>query len=476
MSDHTVVEDEISLSDIIAKLWVKRGLIVALPLIAVLAAIGYVIAQSLAYPRPVTYMINLKNIDNRQYPNGASFSPHDLLIPEVLAPLRQQFKLPADAPLRRAISVSYDSLLAEGIARSYRDRLAQRNLTQAEVLALNQEYLSDLRDAMRSSLRITVDYGALGVDSDVGASIARALPEIWTSVYTTQFRIFTNPTLADATVTRDREDLQTTSSVLAAHARIATMQRGLEVLRDDNRLSMLQLASGISAADLREELKRLEILFFHPIRAGGLKSDDPVAVSYLAQLRLDIADKRRKIAGYDDALNALKAFQRSNISQIPQGSIDQQTAFPERQTLQMGDTAISELIQMAERASYTNFVQETLRNRNELVFEISNLTKEIELATVQGAAASSSAFREQAADGLDKFTKQYLELVATARTKLRDGGGALFEPALGPLAASPLLSRTNLLTVIAAGLFSGIIAVLIALLSGPRIRQRAQAI
>lgn len=462
MSDNTAAEDEISLSDVISKLWANRGIVVTVPFLTTLLALVYLAVSSLTVDRPATYMINLKGIENRQYPNGAAFSPQDLLAPEVLSEVRRRFNLPADIRLRDAISVNYDSLVAAGIAQGYRDRLAARNLSQAEISAINDAYLNELRDAMRSSLLITVNYRMLGADSDLGVAMARALPEIWTSVFTTQFRIFTDPTLADVSVTQDYEDLRSTSSVLAASARLATMRRGLGTLIEDNRLSMFQTADGASAADLAEELRRIETIFFDPLKAGSLKNQDPIAASYLSRLQLEIADKRRQVAAHDDALRELRAFQ--GTGQRPEAVGPSVAA--DRPTLQVGENAFSEIVQMVGRASYADFVQGLLEKRNELMFEISTLTKEVESATRQAEFVSPTEFRTQAAETLQDFTKKYTDLVSAARRQLRDRGGDLYEPALGPLIGGSLLPGRSLLVIATAALAGGLLGLLIALLRG----------
>lgn len=462
MSDSIVIDNEISLSDILSKLWESRGIIIVAPILAVLFALLYLASSALTVHHPVSYVINLKGIENRQYPNGAAFSPQDLLVPEVLSEVRRRFNLPADARLRDAISATFDSLVADGISKNYRDRLEARNLSQAEISAINEAYLNALRDAMRSSLRISIDYRTLGVDGDLGLAIARALPEIWTSVFTTQFRIFTDPTLADVTVSQDAEDLKSTSSVLAANARIATMKRGIQTLIEDNRLSMFQTADGGSAATLGEELRRIETIFFDPIKSGSIRNDDPIAHSYLSRLQLEIADKRRQVAAYDEALKELRMFQGAGPGIQSTG----QATTSERNTLQLGETAFAEIVQMVGRATYADFVQETLAKRNELMFEISTLMKDVDISTRQADFVLPSEFRAQAAKALEEFTKKYSDLTAAVRTQLRTRSGELYEPALGPLIQGSFISSRSLLILATAGFAGGLFAILFALLRG----------
>lgn len=460
MPEHIEAEREISLSDIFWRLWKGRGVIVLTAILLACAAALYVAISALSQYRPATYLINLRNVENQRYPNGTTFSPQDLLIPEVLTELRRRFDIPPTASPRQAISVAYDSPVALGIARIYQERLSARNLTQAEIESINQEYREQLQSVMRSSLRIDVDYRALGVDANTGLAIAAALPQIWTSVYTTQFRIFTDRQIAENAVSRSDEDLSSFASILVVNARLDAMRQGLNIFISDNRLSMLQTANRISPADLNVELRRFVTTWFNPIKASRLHGNDVVASSYMSELRLDIAERQRRVEAFDVTLSQLREYHASG--RLPSLSTDQQPIGGEQaSSVQITDSALSEIVQLAEQASFAAFVQDALRNQRQLMFEISALTKELELASLETAPGTiSSEFRTQAAAVLADLTRDYSELVATAANQLRDRGGELFEPALGPFIAGSLISVRNLLIVAAAGLGGFLLAVL----------------
>lgn len=452
----SVANDEISLSDIIKRLWAGRGIIVILPIIAAGLAALFVVMAALDTSRPITYLVNLKNIENQRYPNGTVFAPQDLLIADVLAELRTRFDLPAGANLREAITVNYDSPIAAGLARAYRDRLAARNLTQAEISAINEAYTAELRAATNASLRINVDNRALGIDTVTALDVARALPEIWAKIYTTQFRIFTDTRLADYSVTRTREDLATTSSILVADARLETIRRGLNIILGDNRLSLLRTADGITAADLREDLRRFTTIFFNPIKIAGFQSGDAVSAAYVTELRANLADMRRRIAAYDESLKELRDHQRT--SQVPPAG---QPSTADGSALQVGDAALREIVQLAQQASFSAFVQDTLNKRNDLMFEISSLMKDIELATHNVEAVSQTDIHATAAEALHELTSQYSQLLSTARTQILDrGGGELYEPALGPVVTGSLINSRSIMIVFAAALAGGLLAVI----------------
>jgi hypothetical protein len=461
--------DEISIRAVLARIWRGRALIVSLVVLAVLAAGSYVAFDALTASRPVTYLVNLRSIENGKYPNGAQFSPQDLLIPEVLAEIGSQFDLPGNAPLRQSISVAFDSPTAAGLARRYRDQLAARNLTQADITAINASYEQQLAAATRSSLRINLDYQELGVSDDVGVAIARALPAAWTKVYTTQFRILLDTRLADLSVASRTEDLGSTVSILAANDQLQVMRDGLELLIGDNRLALIRTKAGVSPADLRKELARFERDYFNLIRVAAFGGEDAVAKAYLTDLRLTVADLRRQIEAYNRTLAELRDYQQSGRKL---SAAD--TSANERASVELGETSLSGIVDLAERASFASFVQETLRSRNGLEFRVSQVMRELELAASGGTLADAPTYREAAAEGLAELTASYRELVATAETMLLDRTDSLYEPVLGPLVERSLVSPRSLLVVAAAGMAALFLGLMIIFLGAVANRSRRE--
>ena len=121
-------EDEISISALIMKLWQRRGLIVALPLVFAGAALVLLLARGSTAEVPMVYYVSLSSIQGGQYPGGATFQPSDLLAPEVLDVLSEQFDVQDRQQLRDALSVDYGSPMIEGLLVDYRSELAQKNL------------------------------------------------------------------------------------------------------------------------------------------------------------------------------------------------------------------------------------------------------------------------------------------------------------------------------------------------------------
>jgi len=458
MTEPAETSTDISFSEIFWRLWSGRGIIIFAPLLAAGLAALYVGLTALQQSQQVTYMVALRNIENQRYPSGVEFAPQDLLIPDVLSALRERFNLPRSVDLRSAITVNYDSPIAAGIARRYQDQLSVRGLSSAEITALNETYLAQLRSAVSSSVRVSVDYVALGVGQDVGLAVARAVPELWSTIYPTRFRIFSDRRIANFGISRSDENLSSTTSVMIADTRVNTMRSGLEQLVEDNRLALLRTEDGASAVDLQVQLQQFEAIWFNPIRLSYLTGTDAISQSYLNQLRVNVADLNRQVEAFDASLSELRDYTNPSST----ASADRLPAQGDPSTaVQIGDSTVATILSLAGRTNFTALVEDILKQRREKAVELSRLTRQLELiaSTAETPALSvPSDFRATATERLKEVTAQYGNLLATAENQLRTDGGALYEPLLGPMVTGNILSLRNILIVgvatIAAALLS----------------------
>ena len=83
-------DDEISIGDILVKLWRRRGLIFIVPILAGALGVLAVLLMATQSSAPVVHYVNLTGIEKGKYPNGVDFSPRDLQSPEVLSGLAGQ--------------------------------------------------------------------------------------------------------------------------------------------------------------------------------------------------------------------------------------------------------------------------------------------------------------------------------------------------------------------------------------------------
>lgn len=438
---------EISLHDIVMKAWRLRGLIASILLVALLAAGLWVLKTARDVRKPVTYFVTLRNIEDSRFPNGAAFSPRDLLIPQVIDALRKRFDIAPTTDLRDFIAVEYGSPFAAAVSQKYNTRLAARGLSQTDVDALNEAYRLELQKLMHSGLRIDVNHAGLGVDKETGAAIAVALPQIWSEIYAKQFRIFADTRLSGVAVTFSDEKLDTTASVLTAKERLDSIEKGLELLSADNRLAGLTTKEDKSAADIIVDLGRFRTVYFNPIFAESDDDGDRVSAIYRRERSLTIEDWKRRVSGLDRNLSDLRAYQNSNKPSASWNSASEgwEGGSTAGQNVQVADGALGQIIDLTNRASLAEYLKSVLDLRQTMVEQISGLQKEIDLTGSAAGVEVSPQFRETAAAELSSLTRDYQELLATARQRMIDSAGALYLPLAPPQVAGSLITTRSLL-------------------------------
>ncbi len=172
------VEDEISISDILRKLWRRRGLILAVTLLSLGLGIIYLFSSATVKRTPVTLFVELTSIKNGKYPNGADFSPMDLKSPDVLRVLIEKHKPKDESKFGEAITGNYGSDLMLGIHESYKMQLGAKGLTTADLQKINTDYKTALDEVARRGLEITFDYQLANLTKDEGRQVANDLPRI----------------------------------------------------------------------------------------------------------------------------------------------------------------------------------------------------------------------------------------------------------------------------------------------------------
>ena len=101
MQQENSSNDEISIGDILVKLWRRRGLIVMIPILSGALGVFAVLLTATQSSTPVVHYVNLTGIERGKYPNGVDFSPRDLQSPEVLSSLADKFGIEQPMTSRR---------------------------------------------------------------------------------------------------------------------------------------------------------------------------------------------------------------------------------------------------------------------------------------------------------------------------------------------------------------------------------------
>jgi hypothetical protein len=463
--DQTVSTGDIAISDVFRKFWHNRGLFIIFPVLFAAIAAAALAAGSLRLHSPIVYYIGLKGIQDGKYQNGAVFSPNDLLVPQVIDSVAQQFAIDDRSALRQAFQVRYGSVLEAGLGQKYRRSLANRNLTTTELDAINSRYAAELSETVRSGLRIDFDYLALGLDKETGKAVAAALPEAWTRIYPRLFKIILDTRLQGVTVPRNATTLDSASSLLFASQAIRNLRRGLTLISQDDRLNSVTTGQGSNSADLMQDLDRFETQYFDPL-FRTVKADDPVSETYRRQTELEILNQQRQLAGYNTTISDLQSFRgvRPNLDAGSAGT----TSFGAggASGLQLNESGINEISRLVRRATLADYLTEVLNKRQDKLVEISELQKDLAMLTSPLPGALDDAFRESAARQFSSLVEQYTELLGLSRQRLAAAVSQMYVPAASPTVVGTLLPPRSLL-LLGLSVLLGLIAAGIASMLRP---------
>lgn len=462
---------EVSLRDLLTKAWRLRGPIFSIFLLCFLLAGLWVLKTAASFKNPVSYFVTLRNIEKSKFPNGTEFSPQDLLISQVIDAVGKRFDIPLETDLRNFVSVEYGSPMGAALSMKYTNRLAAKGLSQTDIENINEAYRSELQGVMQSGLRIDVNYSGLGIDQATGAAIAVAIPQIWSDIYSKQFRIFADPRIQGLAVTYSDEQLDAPASVITAKTRLDSITDGLDLLSSDNRLASVTTEDNKSAVDIIADLEHFRDVYFNPIFAESANGGDRVSAIYVRERTLTVEDWKRRIAGLDRTLAQINEYQNSGKTTASWDSGSSTRDTGGGQNVQVADSALSKIIELSDKASLADFMKTVLRQRQDMVEQISKLQKEIDLSQGSSGVEISPPFLQAAAKELSHLTAEYQALLVKARQKMRESAGDLYVP-LSPPQVSGSLIATRSLLVFPMLLIVGAIASMALVLLWPERRSR----
>ncbi len=448
-------DDEISLADIMHKLWRRRGVMVMVPIftgaLGVLAAL-LIATQSTA---PIIHYVNLTGIDKGKYPNGVDFSPRDLQSPEVLSSLADKFGIEQFDNFEEAVSVSYGVPTTRGILQKYEVRLSQKGLKAAEIDAINAELNEELGRATEKTAQIAIDYQSIGVDEGLAAQMALALPTIWAEVFTTKFRVLDNTQLSGMSRVETLL-LDTPVAVLEVNDYIIEMIRGLEIIESDARLSGLQTVSGSTAADLLSRVEDFNKLYLSAIMGRNLNNKDEITEFYQNDIFLRLVQINELVEGIDSTIYSIKSVISGEVNEVVPG----QSYGADR--MQVTGDAISDIVNLVNKSSLSDYMtglldekMRLIQTRSELKLRLSKIKQDIKFPPI---------FIKNTEKKLNILNKEYIELLVAAREMNRQNNKTLSQSLGSPHRAGSLIPKLGILIIQLSIVAGGFIAAVAALL------------
>ena len=467
--EKNLYDDEISISELLMKLWAKRGLIVFLPLVLAGLTVAGLLLTKANSPERLSYYIELSGLKDNAYPNGTAFSPQDLLNPQVVAELSNRFPISDEAVIGKSVQVAYGSPLSEGVLTEYRAALSANSKASPEEIALiNERYQQRINDAAQRGIRIEIDYAGLGLSKSQGSELAYALPQVWNEVFSRQFRIFLDTGIAGLPRIEGNINLATTLGALEAELQLTSLIEGIDILKADARFRSLQ-AEGVSPGDLGHKVADFQRLYFNPIYAGAFESEKESGLSaiYRRDLLLEILEIEASLAELNDRITAITELQRTNTSsntgrsEINGGSSQ----------VQIEGDALNQLVTLSRTASLAEYLQSSFDKRAELIERKAGINTRLQKMGGDGDGDGdgdgnrllSDDFIATAAEKFVGIKQVYGALLVKAQETARAEVPSLYQVST-QVQGDKLLQRRDFLFIALALALGGMLAVIAALL------------
>ena len=469
-------EDEISISELLMKLWAKRGLIVMLPLVLAGLTIVGLLASKTAQQTTVSYYIELSGIylgdmpgsdsdsdsDSNvttRYPNGTLFSPQDLLNPAVLKSLGEEFGLdPLD--LADHLDVQYGTPVSNGVLAEYRAALAANAKASAEDLAaINARFKAKLDAASKRGVKITVDFVELDLEKSQGLDIAVRLPKLWNTIFTSQFNTTLNPSIVGIRWTAAL-DLNTTTGLQEADIQLDQLKLGTELISMDGRLRGIVNEGGASANDLLGYIDDFKTIFFEPLYLQAFETDNTLSRIYEQDLKLQITKVSNEIAELNARLADIRDFQSSSRGTGGNGG-------SVREGASLDGSALTEVVSLAERAALSNYLQSSLDQRYELIKELTELEAKLQRITRASGSDTKSAITPEFVEmGMARYRSiiaGYRDLLTKAQSITKARTPEFYAVMTQPEVDGQLIEKRDLLFIALALALGGMLAIVAAL-------------
>jgi hypothetical protein len=395
-----------------------------------------------------------------RYPNGMLFSPQDLVNPSVLGALSEQYGV-SSADLAKHIDVQFGTPISNGVLEEYKAALATNSNGSAQDLtALNARYQDKLSIAAKRGLKIEVNFVALEISQEQGSEIAASLPRQWNRVYTSQFNTLLPSEIASLRWTDTVFDLSNTLGLQEADIQLQMLKKGTELLSSNSRLRGLKNERGTNAADLSGYIDDFKAIFFEPLYLSAFENGPGSSLSriYELDIRRKIKERNEEIAEVSARLSSIRTFNSS--AQARSGAVG-----PNAGT-QLDGSALSAVVNLAEQAALSSYLQESLDLRYELIQEKVALDTQLArlASSEENVTQVSSDFRELADIRYTNIVSTYSDLLITAQTMLKNATPSYYAVMTQPaVMGGALIQKRDFLYLALAMALGGMLAIIAAL-------------
>jgi len=333
------MDDEIDVSELFNKIWLRRNFIIAFVFIAGVLALGISSVILFADPPEKRYsqvlQFNFPTAEQGRYPAGQKFSSSDIVSAKVLSDVYNKNNL-------KDHNIDYDKFIdavtvnpfaenAEFIKEKYQGLLADKKMTRPEIESLEKAYMDELNAASSRFVRLSfIESNLQGLDEMLIQKILMDIPKIWSKFSIEELGVldlkisgadFYQPGLVDRF-----EYLQTLEYLKnsAGYLDDALVQ----LLGDDVGGLVRNSTTGKSGYDLQVQLENLISFEIEPLFSTvtnlGITREADKALIYLKNTVQNFEDKRKvlqnKAINYEQIINQYAGSNPTQPSTGEQGT------------------------------------------------------------------------------------------------------------------------------------------------------------
>ncbi|MBC8508103.1 MAG: hypothetical protein H8D34_24830 [Chloroflexi bacterium] len=300
-------EDEIDISELFNKIWLRRLFIVAFVFLVGVITAGLLSVQWLASPPEKRYsqilQFTFPAAEKGLYPGGQRFSYNDIVSAKVLDAVYKQNNLEnlgvGFGDFANALTVSPFSTNEAFIKEKYKSLLADKKLTRPEIERMESVFLSELKSAQSRFVMLSfLESDLNGLDAVLINKVLVDIPRVWSQLAIEELGVLdlkvVGANFYQPDLVKRFEYLQTLEYLENSSRFLAI---ALKTLVDDEIGGFVRnLESGQSAVDLEIQLKNLVAFEIEPLFATvtnlGIAKDPAKALVYLQNTIQTLSDKK----------------------------------------------------------------------------------------------------------------------------------------------------------------------------------------
>lgn len=399
----TQAPDDIDISELFSALWSAKWLIILVTAISALVSAAWLSILQLQRGE-TTYVqnyVDITGIIDRQYPNGTSFSPTDLISPDVLSKLVEAYPTLNQENILKGIRIDYGHPDSKALRIEWDEALKQAkdgDLSIEQLRVLNQNYGTELKRLNSGSISISVRHDVLNVSASTAISITENIPSIWQSVFVEKHKMTLPPPIANMSALNVPQTLTSSADILLAQLYVDRLQAALNVAARNPRLAKLQSASGYDAQQLSFDAEQFVTFQLFPMIASQLEKGDPLVQSRLRMLEL----RKKRIENIKNnvtqTIAELTQIQNSSVGRVNAQEGSEPTLSAQ---IALSEDALSSVINLAQEAELNDYLIELFKKSNNLATQLASLEKEVGKLTL----SQSKVFAPDASVALAELRK-----------------------------------------------------------------------